>query len=82
MMELKNVWKSLVCPLFILVIMFSLVVPVMAEEAAVTELALFGEDMVSGVTKRTEKTYEAAANVTVLSGKFLERYAIRNINDL
>ena len=81
-MEFKNVWKSLVCPLFFLVIMFSLVVPVMAEEAAVTELALFGEDMVSGVTKRNEKTYEAAANVTVLSGKFLERYAIRNINDL
>ena len=81
-MELKNVWKSLVCPLFFLVIMFSLVMPVMAEEVAVTELALFGEDMVSGVTKRTEKTYEAAANVTVISGKFLERYAIRNINDL
>jgi outer membrane receptor protein involved in Fe transport len=82
MMELKKVLKSLVCPLFILVIMISLVVPVMAAEQAVTELALFGEDMVSGVTKRNEKTYEAAANVTILSGKFLERYAIRNINDL
>ncbi|MDD5756872.1 MAG: Plug domain-containing protein, partial [bacterium] len=82
MMELNKVLKSLVCPLFILVIMISLVVPVIAEEAAVTELALFGEDMVSGVTKRTEKTYEAAANVTVISGKFLERYAITNINDL
>lgn len=81
-MELNKVLKSLVCPLFILVIMISLVVPVIAEEAAVTELALFGEDMVSGVTKRTEKTYEAAANVTVISGKFLERYAITNINDL
>ncbi len=81
-MELHKALKNLVRPLFILAIMISLVVPVMAEEAAVTELALFGEDMVSGVTKRTEKTYEAAANVTVLSGKFLERYAIRNVNDL
>jgi len=76
-------WKSVFFSLFILVIMLSITVPLKAAEtAAVTELALFGEDMVSGVTKRTEKTYEAAANVTVLPGKFLERYAIRNINDL
>jgi outer membrane receptor protein involved in Fe transport len=78
-----NAWKNVFFSLFILVIMLSITVPLKAAEtAAVTELALFGEDMVSGVTKRTEKTYEAAANVTVLPGKFLERYAIRNINDL
>ncbi|MBI5554362.1 MAG: TonB-dependent receptor [Elusimicrobia bacterium] len=82
MMELKKVLKRLVCPLFILVGMVSLVGSVMAAEQALTELVLFNEDMVSGVTKRAEKTYEAAANVTIIPGKFLERYAIRNINDL
>ncbi len=47
-----------------------------------TEEQVLFEEVVTGVTKRQEKTYEAAANVTVISGKFLERYAIRNINDL
>ncbi len=59
-----------------------------AESQAMVALAerteeefIFSEN-VTGVTKRSEKTYEAAANVTVIPGKFLERYAIRNINDL
>ncbi|MDD5258500.1 MAG: TonB-dependent receptor plug domain-containing protein [bacterium] len=47
-----------------------------------TEEEFIFSDNVTGVTKRPEKTYEAAANVTVIPGKFLERYAIRNINDL
>jgi outer membrane receptor protein involved in Fe transport len=47
-----------------------------------TEEDLLFTENVIGVTKRSEKTYEAAANVTVIPGKFLERYAIRNINDL
>ncbi|MDD5492567.1 MAG: TonB-dependent receptor plug domain-containing protein, partial [bacterium] len=47
-----------------------------------TEEEFIFSDNVTGVTKRSEKTYEAAANVTVIPGKFLERYAIRNINDL
>jgi outer membrane receptor protein involved in Fe transport len=52
-----------------------------ADEEITEEQVLF-EEVVTGVTKRPEKTYESAANVTVIPGKFLERYAIRNINDL
>ncbi len=47
-----------------------------------TEEQILFEEIVFGVTKRKEKTFAAAANVTVIPGKFLERYAIRNINDL
>ncbi|MFH1428368.1 MAG: TonB-dependent receptor, partial [Candidatus Margulisiibacteriota bacterium] len=54
---------------------------VFAQEDMTEEQMLF-EEVVTGVTRRREKTFEAAANVTVISGKFLERYAIRNINDL
>ncbi|MDD5258502.1 MAG: TonB-dependent receptor [bacterium] len=55
--------------------------PAFAQEEMTEEQILF-EEVVVGVTKRQEKTYEAAANVTVIPGKFLERYAISNINDL
>jgi outer membrane receptor protein involved in Fe transport len=54
---------------------------VVAQAERTEEDLLFTENVI-GVTKRQEKTYESAANVTVIPGKFLERYAIRNINDL
>ncbi len=54
---------------------------VVAQSERTEEDLLFTENVI-GVTKRSEKTYEAAANVTVIPGKFLEKYAIRNINDL
>ncbi|MDD5491909.1 MAG: TonB-dependent receptor plug domain-containing protein, partial [bacterium] len=47
-----------------------------------TEEQILFEEVVTGVTRRQEKTFTAAANVTVIPGKFLERYAIRNMNDL
>ncbi|MDD5131580.1 MAG: TonB-dependent receptor [bacterium] len=68
-----------ICVIFI--ILFGINLEVLGQEELTEEQLLF-EEIVTGVTKRQEKTYEAAANVTVIPGKFLERYAIRNINDL
>ena len=76
---MKKLWYVIALSLLVMGISYqALAQP--AEER--TEEELLFTDNVTGVTKRLEKTYEAAANVTVIPGKFLERYAIRNINDL
>lgn len=72
--------KCLKC--FFAVFLLSLCTPLRAEDLDFTERLLFDESLLGELTKRPEKTYEAAANVTVIPGKFLEKYAIRNINDL
>ncbi|MDD5131581.1 MAG: TonB-dependent receptor plug domain-containing protein [bacterium] len=73
--------KRLVLAVMALVFMAGISYAAVASEELTEEQLLF-EEVVTGVTKRPEKTYEAAANVIVIPGKFLERYAIRNINDL